>query len=94
MKTLKRIVTFMGRPKLVDDPLQLMMGGSCIIKCPKERRMFVVANVVYDDSLTPMYADRILSYKRYESLDALKSDNPKIDTVVLDNDHNLKTYEE
>jgi hypothetical protein len=92
MKTLKRIVTFMGRPRLPKDPLQILYGGSGVIQCPKRRRLWVVANVVYDDSLTPLYAKNILDYERYESLDALKSENPNIDTVVLDNENTLKVY--
>ena len=97
MKTLKRIVTFISRPKLCEDPWELLLGGSGVIKCPPELRYFAVRDIVYDDSLTPLYMKGGVWDNRYKSLEALKSDPKVSDTVkdspVLDFEHSLKIYE-
>jgi hypothetical protein len=94
MKKLKRIVTFIGHPKIAEgaDPFQILLGGSGVIKLQPERRLFVVTTVVYDDSLTPLYSCCLLEPKRYESLEDLRRDHPHLDSPVLDHDHSLKIY--
>ena len=93
MKKLKRIVTWMSS-SLAGDPIEILAGGSRTIELPSKHRVFAVRNVIYDDSLTPMYSQAMRTFEvLYYNVDKLREEN-NIDTVILDRDNNLMVYDE
>lgn len=91
--TFKRIVTFMGYPDILcESPRIALSRGYITVSLPDKARFFVVRDVVYDESMTPMYSKPSLAEQRYYSLQDIKANHPFIDSPILDNDHSLKTW--
>ncbi len=92
--TLPRIVTYMGYPKLFGSmhPQEiLLLYGKNILTLPERRRLYRVAEIVYEDA-TPIYLKSFTDDTRYESLAEIKSKHP-IDAPVLEWDNYLKVFE-
>jgi hypothetical protein len=98
MKNLTRIVTFMGYPSdwISENPRTILSQGSQVLTLPDKVRLFAVRRVIYDDSITPLYATSYPSEKRYRSLHELIKEQKisplLLDAPILDIDRNLKVY--
>jgi len=96
MKTKTRIVTWMGYPEWGTPRQILSQQGSGVYTLPEKIRLYTVRKVVYDDSMTPMYAQPYPYEVVYDSLQKLYQDkkiSPLLqDTPILDLDHYLKIY--
>lgn len=85
---------------LGDDPIGILLGGSRIIDKHNNHRVYTIRNVIYDNSMIPIYSEPTSSYeKKYLTTNALLKDNPKNKTIlsdnpVLDKDNSLKVFEE
>jgi len=95
MKTLTRIVTFMGYAGW-GTPSQMLENGSKVYTLPDKKRFFAVRKIAYDDSVTPIYAEPYPYEKPCESLKELyKEGRVSIllrDAPILDLDNHLKVY--
>jgi hypothetical protein len=89
----------MGYPRLFASPHDaLVKHGNKVLELDEKRRFFTVRQVVYDDSMTPLYTIPELSEKRFESLEDMKADNSLGTTIwdspILEADNYLKVYKQ
>ena len=91
----KRIVTKMVTKWSLRSPQELLASGSATYTLDDPIRVFIAGEVVYDESQTPMYLEPRPYGVKYESLVELYKENPSYrDSIILDGDHYLKTWNE
>lgn len=96
MPTFKRIVTFMSSKSLLDDPIDILLGGSRVITYQGKRRVFTVRDIICNDQFKILYSRASYIEKQYSSLQELKSNYKGNKSIfkapILDNDHKLNVW--